>query len=595
VRLKAKILRNNLFGVDIDPQAVEITMMSLYLKALEGERSQLPPKHALLPELKYNIVCGNSLIGPDIYDQGTLFGDEERERINAFDWFGGTGVPPVGPHGQDAHATSGPPTIPDIMRAGGFDCVIGNPPYVRIQDLAEWAPQEAEYYKSHFASAKQGNFDIYIVFLEKGLSLLARDGLLGFIVPRKFMQAGYGEAIRKLLTDGKHIRSITGFSNNQVFEDSFVNTCVLVLSKKTCDRFEHVFVPKLPREESLASVVESLPHGRSGGASVSSLRSVSIGQDPWILASKADLALLDKLRKGNQTLQDASARIFQGIKTSADKVYIVEVRKERRSFVEVFSKHTGKTHRLEKALLRRLIKGGDSDRFCIKPTNLLLLFPYIVGEQGRTLLIAEKHLRDQLPLTYAYLREVKGYLERREGGKTKGSGWYRYIYPKNFEVMGLPKLITPDLAERSSFSYDQTGEIFFPGGAAGGYGILPKKDIDPRYLLGLLNSSLVDWFIRTSGTQMESGYYSFEARFIRSAPIRTINFSDPADKARHDRMVELVERMLELNKQKHSGKLAPSELDRVDREIAATDAEIDNLVYELYGITQEEREIIEKG
>ncbi len=85
---KARILRNNLFGVDIDPQAVEITMMSLYLKALEGEKSQLPPKHALLPELKYNIVCGNSLIGPDIFEQGTLFGDEERERINAFDWYG---------------------------------------------------------------------------------------------------------------------------------------------------------------------------------------------------------------------------------------------------------------------------------------------------------------------------------------------------------------------------------------------------------------------------------------------------------------------------------------------------------------------------
>ena len=83
---KAKILRNNLFGVDIDPQAVEITMMSLYLKALEGEKSQLPPKQHILPELKYNIMCGNSLIGPDIYDQGMLFAEDERDRINAFDW-----------------------------------------------------------------------------------------------------------------------------------------------------------------------------------------------------------------------------------------------------------------------------------------------------------------------------------------------------------------------------------------------------------------------------------------------------------------------------------------------------------------------------
>jgi hypothetical protein len=225
----------------------------------------------------------------------------------------------------------------------------------------------------------------------------------------------------------------------------------------------------------------------------------------------------------------------------------------------------------------------------------MILFPYMARMMGEVELVEEGYLRGELPLTYAYLREVKGYLERREGGKTRGSGWYRYIYPKNFEVICLPKIVTPDLAEKASFSYDETGEIFFTGGAAGGYGILPRKGLDPRYLLGLLNSKAVDWFIQTSGTQMESGYFSYEARFIRSAPIRAIDFCDPADKARHDKMVTMVDRMLEMNKKKHSGKLAPSELDRLEREIATTDREIDELVYELYAITGEERKIIEGG
>ncbi len=98
--------------MDIDPPAVEITMMSLYLKALEGERSQLPPKHSLLPELKYNIVCGNSLIGPDIYDQGVLFADAERERINVFDWYGVAQGPFSGPSRRHAFgaATTGIPS-----------------------------------------------------------------------------------------------------------------------------------------------------------------------------------------------------------------------------------------------------------------------------------------------------------------------------------------------------------------------------------------------------------------------------------------------------------------------------------------------------
>jgi hypothetical protein len=165
---KARILRNNLFGVDIDPQATEITMMSLYLKALEGERSQLPPKQHLLPELKYNIICGNSLIGLDVYDQGVLFGDAERDRINAFAW-------------NSEGAGFG-----RIMKEGGFDCVIANPPYIRIQTLQEFSPIEADYLKIHYSTASSGNFDIYVCFVEKGFSLLRGAGRLGFILPRSY-------------------------------------------------------------------------------------------------------------------------------------------------------------------------------------------------------------------------------------------------------------------------------------------------------------------------------------------------------------------------------------------------------------------------
>jgi hypothetical protein len=286
-------------------------------------------------------------------------------------------------------------------------------------------------------------------------------------------------------------------------------------------------------------------------------------------------------------------RIFQGLKTGADKIYVVELRKSFKDTVEVFSKHTGKVHRLEKALLKHLIKGGDSDRFCIKPTSLLILFPYRQTDSAAVQLVAEPQLREEMPLTYAYLREVKAYLERREDGITKGTGWYSYTRTQNIDVIGLPKIITPDLAERSSFSYDGTGQIFFTGGAAGGYGILPHDNVDPRYLLGLLNSAVVNWFIQTAGTQMESGYYSYEARFIRSAPIRLIETSDKEGKSLHDHVVALVDRLLKSSKKKYSGKLSPSELGQLEREIAAIDAEIDDLVFGLYGITDEERKIIE--
>ncbi|MGH9428834.1 MAG: Eco57I restriction-modification methylase domain-containing protein, partial [Terriglobia bacterium] len=178
---KKRILLNNLYGVDIDAQAVEVTKLSLLLKVLEGEsdetlRRQLSFVHErVLPDLGQNIKCGNSLIGPD-YFQGQLLPDEEAmRRVNPFDWQAG---------------------FPEIMEAGGFDAVIGNPPYVRIQTMKEWAPLEVEAYKELFASASKGNYDIYVVFAEKGLGLLNKTGRLGFILPHKFFQAQHGEPLR---------------------------------------------------------------------------------------------------------------------------------------------------------------------------------------------------------------------------------------------------------------------------------------------------------------------------------------------------------------------------------------------------------------
>ena len=187
VRLKAKILRNNLFGVDIDPQAVEITMMSLYLKALEGEKSQLPPKQSLLPELKYNIICGNSLIGSDFYknEQLALIDEEETSRVNVFDWETG---------------------FPQIMKAGGFDAVIGNPPYVRQESLAEFK----EYFQKHYESF-DGVADLYVYFMEKGLRLVREGGYYGIIVSSSFLRTTFAESLRAFLKKTAAVLRIVDF------------------------------------------------------------------------------------------------------------------------------------------------------------------------------------------------------------------------------------------------------------------------------------------------------------------------------------------------------------------------------------------------
>ena len=566
LRTKARILRNNIFGVDIDPQAVEITMMSLYLKLLEGER-RLPSKQALLPTLTYNIRCGNSLIGYDIFDQGSLFDDETKTRINPFDWNSKNGG------------------FGDIIESGGFDVVIGNPPYIRIQGLPK---EQIEYFNSEYKSAK-GNYDIYALFVEKALNLLKDTGIHGYILPHKFFQASYGEGLRKLISEGKTLSEIVNFRDNQVFEGASTYTCLLFLSKNKAQKFKYAEIKTLTRPaEQLAALMEG--DELADDAMRSGLISrKQVTPTAWNFHFEEADSLIEKLTRNSKPLEEVTERIFQGLKTSADKIYILEVRNREKTTVVAFSKQLDKEVELESEPLKPLIKGGQMRRYSIENTEKVVLFPYNNGK-----LIGKKEFQERYPLCWAYLNENKKYLENREDGKMKNDHWYAYIYPKSLDKFDLKKIITPDLAASAGYCFDEEGVFYFSGGAAGGYGILPKESINPKYLLALLNSRLLDWHHHQCSTTFRGGYFSYESRFIKYLPIHTIDFKNPFEKAIHDKLISLVDRILELHKKKNS--MPPSaERERVEREISVTDEKIDEIVYGLYGVTDEERKVIEKA
>jgi type I restriction-modification system DNA methylase subunit len=581
---KAKILRNNLFGVDIDPQAVEITMMSLYLKALEGEQSQLPPKQHLLPELKYNIMCGNSLIGPDIYDQGVLFADEERDRINAFDWnlvpVGAGLVPaqngrPQGAPPQRTRASgNGLPSIGQVIKDGGFDCVIGNPPYIRIQVLQQFSPEEADYLKPHYRAAASGNFDIYVCFVEKGLSLLNEKGRLGFILPSKFFQTDYGTELRKILTDRRAVEKLVDFVHLQVFEGPTTYTCLMFL---TSGRNKNVQYLRVQDEQDLPSIK----------APLSSVPSDTLTSESWVFGGRERRAIFRKLSEGARPLLDLGVAISRGSSSGTDDVFVVS----KTSQSGIYVARDGERVRLESGVLRIPLYATDFKRYLFAPAGEeRIIFPYSVGPESAEL-IPEKGLKSQFPKAYEYLRSRRKLLENRQQFRQ----WYGYSAPRNLPLHDAANLLVPLLADRGSFSEFPAGQERYCLMASGGFSITIPNDgsASPRYVLGLLNSKLLFSYLHSISNVFRGGWITCTKQYVGRLPIRPVNFSDPADRARHDKMVELVDRMLELNKQKHSGKLAPSQLDRVEREIAATDEEIDNLVYDLYGITMDEREITE--
>ncbi len=552
--------------MDIDSQAVEVTKLSLLLKVLEGESEQSINlqlkmfRERALPDLSSNIRCGNSLIGSDFYEgqQQALFDDEEqRIRINAFDW-------------EDE--------FPETMKRGGFDVVIGNPPYIRVQAMNEWTPQSLPYFKQHYRSAAKGNYDIYAVFAERGLNLLNKTGLLGFILPHKFFNATYGEGLRALIAEGQHLSHVVHFGHQQVFAGATTYTCLMFLSRQRASRI--LFVK-----------VDNLDGWRlAGRAEQGHVPIKRLTPTEWTFSIGPSAELLARLRALPTKLSDVTSRIFQGIKTSADRIYIVEERGRKRDRVKVYSRQLEQECWLEPELLHPLVKGGDSRRYCMTRTARLVLFPY-AAKGGVVALIPAEDLCRRFPLTWDYLEANRNYLADREGGRMRGPKWYGYIYPKALDVMHLPKLFTPDIAPNAAFSRDETGDVFFTGGVAGGYGLLVRPEYSREYMLGLLNSRLLEWYVKQTATQMRGGWYSFEARFIRGLPIETCSLQDRAERTMHDKMVKLVERMLDLHKKLPKAKGATKTA--IERRIKATDRNIDQLVYELYGLSDKEIAIVE--
>jgi hypothetical protein len=559
---RKKILLDNIYGVDIDPQAVEVTKLSLLLKVLEGESEQtIQPflrlfRQRALPDLGGNIKCGNSLIGPEAFQQAqlSLLPEAEQYRINIFDWT------------QE---------FPEIMQKGGFDAIIGNPPYVRIQTMKEWAPVEVELYKALYRSASSGNYDIYVVFVEKALSLLNKAGRMGFILPHKFFNSQYGEALRDIISKGKHLSHIVHFGDQQIFAGAATYTCLLFLDKVPSRKCQFIKVAGLAAWRAIGQATEG------------TIFSSEITAAEWNFAVGKTAALFERLRKMPVKLGDI-AHIFVGTQTSADDIFVLDDCSVKNKIVAGVSKALGKEVKVEISCTKLFLRGKDIRRYEPAKSNARLICPYEITEDNCRL-FTEFEMSDH-PLALAYLEANKIALMSRERGKFKSHNWYAYGYPKSMHLFQKPKLVVPDYNNVPSFTVDNEGHFYKTG-----YGIIVTDyALSPLYVLGLLNSALLFRYLLSIGTSLRGGYVRFWTQFIQQLPIRKINFSDPNDAPRYDRMVRLVQHMLDLHKQLPKTK-TPHEKEALQRQIDGTDIQIDQLVYQLYGLTSAEIKVIEKA
>ncbi|MBI5832250.1 MAG: Eco57I restriction-modification methylase domain-containing protein [Armatimonadetes bacterium] len=565
-RERKRILTDHLFGVDIDAQAVEVTKLSLLLKVLEGENEQSLNRQLslfherALPDLDRNIQCGNSLLGPEFYTShlpGTL-DDETEYRVNVFDWQAG---------------------FPAAMAAGGFDAVVGNPPYIRIQTLKEWAPVEVEEYKQRYRSAGRGNYDIYVVFVERGLALLNANGRLGFILPHKFTNAKYGEPLRALVAAGRHLAEVIHFGDRQVFEGATTYTCLMFLDKCGAEKCQVTHVADLAAWDR----GEAMPSGHVAAA--------DLGSGEWSFAVGNSGRLLTKVADGLLLLGDIVDQ-FVGVQTSADSVYILTEQATFGPEPSYLSVALGESIAIEPGLLRHIVSGTDVSRYGAMPRRQVILYPYDVTDETATL-IDFADLQDRFPAGAEYLHRNRAQLEGREGGKFRDEHWYRFGRNQNIGIQSRVKLCVPRLVKRLCAAPDPDGSRCLDNVDVGGLTIRTAfADLDRRYLLAILNSRLLGWYFPYISAPFSGGFWSANRQFLSRAPIRLASPTVPEDVARHDELVNLVDQMLALHKQLCAD-LAPRERQQTERRITATDTRIDQIVYELYGLSDKEIALVE--
>jgi len=496
---KKRILINNIYGVDIDPQAAEVTKLNLLLKALEGETQASISKQLtffnerVLPNLGDNIKCGNSLIGNDFYDNQLDLFREQIKKINAFDWENG---------------------FPEIFKQGGFDAVIGNPPYRMVQPHN--TPEDIlRYFKNNYSVA-EFKIDLFHIFTQKGISILKNSGIFGFIIPSSILNNVYAKTLREWILNSTRICKIS-ITKEKVFTDADVYSLVIIAEKESSEnkRMQNLIKTSLELERAKFnsdlnySIVKQMRFTRT------------LGKIWNILINENNADLILKIQNNCNSLSDI-AQINRGLITGNKKKYFSN-RKENDKYVQILA-------------------GGDVYRYLSNEPSQYVLF--------------EKPLRS-------------------------GGCWDPNVHFAEHKLL-IRQIGTKPTATLIKNPIAVTGNIFT---------IKTDSLGIEKFILGILNSKLIEYFWKIMFTDFKNSFPQVTIFSLNQIPIVKIDFNDNINKTIRNNIIKLVDNLLNLNKELQKTKL-DTQRKQLQRAIDHSEKKIDELVYGLYGLTEEEIEII---
>ncbi|WP_233897011.1 Eco57I restriction-modification methylase domain-containing protein [Tenacibaculum piscium] len=453
------ILENNIFGVDLNEESVEIAKLSLWLRTAQPRRK--------LNNLNSNIKCGNSLI-----DSKSVAGDKAFKWENEFS---------------------------EIFKNGGFDVIIGNPPYLRVQGLRENFEKESIFYEKTFKSAT-GRFDVYVLFMEKSFQLIKKDGIVSFILPHKFLISDFGEGIRGFFVDNKCVESILTFGSEMVFADASTYTCIINL---THNNSEIKFKDVKPIDVLNPFDFEITNYD-------------SLSKDKWNLKNKTIEKFFDKINSNPWTVKDVFENISQGVVSVGDDVFLMKGIIKGDKFIG-YSDKIKKEIIIEAGIVKPLLKGENVKKYASLSNDYFCLYPHYM-KKNKTIPFEEDFFLENYPLAYNYMLPFKDELiEKKIRYKTNPKAWYSLHRSREISLFEQEKIITPEISLGTNMTLDNSN-LYHNTKC---YTLAKNKNVieDYKFWLAILNSKILWYFLSTTGYVLRGGFFTFKTKYLEPFPL----------------------------------------------------------------------------
>ena len=546
--VKNQILRQCIFGIDKDFNAVEACKFGLLLKLLENEDRESIPIPAL-PSLNNNIHFGNSLISPD---QTT---SENRDLINPYD-FG---------------------TVK-------YDVIVGNPPYLATEHIKKFTPLEKEIYENNYISA-DGQYDKYYLFLERGIHLLSENGYLGLIIPNKFLKIKSAENLREYIADERLLSTLINFGSNQIFQNKTTYTCLFILKKSINQNFDHISI----------SNIEDWKTRNNNLISFDQESFNDIDSKNWVIVPPHLKSSYNKIIEQSVELQNL-AECVNGIQTSST-LYIFYLNKINitEDFYE-FEKD-GQIFKIEKSITRPYYQTKNkyldplSTYRDLKP-NSFIIFPYNIDENNVVRLMSLEQFRVNFPETFRYLEYYKEKLLRRKAdSQFTEMDWFKFGRSQNLiKTVSAEKIFVGVLSNGNKYPIDYHSTYFTSGGTAGYcmINLFENSQYSIHYIQALLNSKYGEWFASIYGEIFKGAYIARGTKVLKRLPIRKIDFANEVDTNVHNRISETQQILIYLQSRIDENRTDNRALISLEREFIERKTELEDLLKELFNLGEDE-------